>query len=308
LLAFVVTNAVVRAVRLNGRGLVPEVEELRRVLADADADATSVISRAHARLIRPLEAHLHTPNVAIVPHGPLHYVPFNVLSEHGRPLFERFGIRLLPSASVLKFMAPTAAGRHPRMLVVGNPRLDAPDADLQHAEDEARQVARLFRGHAEVLIGGHATETAVRRRAPGVGYLHFATHGHFDSRQPLASSILLARDAEHDGRLTAADLYGLDLDADLVTLSACDTGLNRIGSGDEIVGLTRGFLFAGARSIVASLWKVDDLATAALMRSFYAAFALGDKRRALAEAQHATRLRYPHPFYWGAFQLIGQPD
>jgi len=106
--------------------------------------------------------------------------------------------------------------------------------------------------------------------------------------------LLLAKDAESDGLLTVDKLYSMKLDADLVTLSACETGIGKIASGDDVVGLSRGFLYAGSRSIVASLWKVDDLATSYLMTNFYDQLKLADKREALRNAQRETMKKYPH--------------
>jgi CHAT domain-containing protein len=122
----------------------------------------------------------------------------------------------------------------------------------------------------------------------------------------LSSGLFLARGSEADGVLTVGDLYSLHWDADLVTLSACETGLGRVANGDDVIGLTRGFLYAGARSIVASLWQVDDAATERLMMSFYRNLETHDKREALRLAQIETRARYPQPMYWAAFQVVGR--
>jgi CHAT domain-containing protein len=108
--------------------------------------------------------------------------------------------------------------------------------------------------------------------------------------------------------LTVADLYTLRFDADLVTLSACETGLGKVASGDDVIGLTRGFLYAGARSIVASLWEVDDAATEQLMLAFYGNLQTHDKRESLRLAQIDTRTRYPQPLFWAAFQIVGGGD
>jgi len=159
-----------------------------------------------------------------------------------------------------------------------------------------------------VLLRREATETALNRYGGGFRYIHFATHGEFDADRPLNSALLLAGDAESDGRLTVDKLYSMKLHADLVTLSACETGLGKVVNGDDVVGLTRGFLYAGSRSIVTSLWKVDDLATSHLMTGFYSRLKDADKREALRSAMLETRSRYPHPFYWAAFQLTGNAD
>ena len=108
--------------------------------------------------------------------------------------------------------------------------------------------------------------------------------------------------------MTVSDLYTLSWDADLITLSACQTGLGKVANGDDVIGLTRGFLYAGARSIVASLWSVDDTATEQLMVNFYRNLANNDKREALRMAQIQTRKSYPQPMYWAAFQIVGRAD
>ena len=108
--------------------------------------------------------------------------------------------------------------------------------------------------------------------------------------------------------LTVDKIYSLNLDAELVTLSACETGLSEIANGDDLVGLTRGFLYAGSSSIVASLWKVDDLATGELMTCFYSELNKANKREALRTAQLETKKKYAHPYYWASFQLTGNAN
>ena len=136
--------------------------------------------------------------------------------------------------------------------------------------------------------------------------VHFATHGTFNPEKPLQSGLMLASDSKNDGILTVGELYDLNLNADLVTLSACETGLGKVANGDDVVGFTRGFLYAGTNSIVSSLWKVDDKATAILMQQFYTALKNNDKRSALRMAQLKVKNSYnPHPYFWAAFQLTG---
>jgi CHAT domain-containing protein len=120
---------------------------------------------------------------------------------------------------------------------------------------------------------------------------------------------LLAPDETHDGSLTVQDVYGLDLArADLVVLSACETQLGAQSRGDELVGLTRAFVYAGAPTVIASLWSVNDQATAVLMAAFYRHLREGrSKAQALQAAQSETRALYPHPYYWAAFVLTGDP-
>ncbi len=305
LFAFVVTTQDLRAVRLDGKNLEVDILNFRATLMDVKSPAHLEVSkRIYRRLVAPVEGLLTRPNLLVVAHGALHYLPFNALHGDSGYLIERFRIRMLPSASVLKYLRRSAPGKAAGMLAFGNPDLGDPRLDLRHAQAEAVAVSGTI-PKSRALVRGQATETAFKRFGQGFAYIHIASHGEFDPDQPLRSALRLAKDAENDGTLTIGELYSLKLDADLVTLSACETGLGKISNGDDVVGLTRGFLYAGSGSIVASLWKVDDLATAHLMTRFYGHLARGDRREALRVAQLETRREYPHPFYWAAFQLTG---
>lgn len=156
-----------------------------------------------------------------------------------------------------------------------------------------------------MLVRSDATESFVKASGGRYRMLHFATHGVFDPANPLGSSLLLAKDKDNDGRLTVAELYRLHLDADLVTLSACETALGSVAGGDDVVGFTRGLLYAGADSIVSSLWKVDDQSTRDLMVAFYSNLGGMDKAEALRQAQLTVRRAHPHPYFWAAFMLTG---
>jgi CHAT domain-containing protein len=132
-----------------------------------------------------------------------------------------------------------------------------------------------------------------------------ASHGEFDSANPLSSALLLAAPTREQGRLTVSDLYQLGLNAEIVTLSACETGLGRVASGDDVVSLTRGFLYAGTSTVLASLWQVDDDSTTYLMTRFYHHLHNNIRGEALRLAQLDTRARYPHPFFWAPFYMTG---
>jgi CHAT domain-containing protein len=132
--------------------------------------------------------------------------------------------------------------------------------------------------------------------------LHLACHGYFRPDNPLFSSLRLA-----DGWLTVRDAYDLDLSCDLVTLSACETGVSAIAPGDELIGLARGFFSAGAPALLVSLWRVDDHITADMMASFYKQLREGDgPAAALRHAQRELLERHPHPFFWSPFVLLGR--
>lgn len=304
--AFVVTRADVRAVKLSGKGLANDVAEFRAEIMDPKSNGYRAAgARLYARLIAPVVRLVKGANVTIVPHGALHYLPFNAIPAGKGHLIDYYSIRVLPSASVMKFLR-RRAGQQADLLVLGNPDLGNPRFDLPGAEKEARAVAKRF-DRAALLVRRQATESAVKANGAQFRYLHFASHGTFDPDAPLASALLLAGDGANDGRLTVGELYDLNLNADLVTLSACETALGKIAGGDDVVGFTRGFLYAGASSIVSTLWKVDDEATARLMQAFYKSLRAGaDKRQALRSAQIGVRDGYnAHPLYWAAFQLTG---
>jgi CHAT domain-containing protein len=166
-------------------------------------------------------------------------------------------------------------------------------------EEAATVAATLPR--SELYLGGDATQQVLRDRGAGSRYIHIATHGRFRADNPMFSSIRLG-----DGSLTLYDLYQLPLPADLVTLSGCSTGLNVVAQGDELVGLVRGLLSAGAKSLLLSLWDVHDQSTAELMQAFYSRLASdGEKSKALGGAMGEIRERHPHPYYWAPFVLIG---
>ena len=306
--AFVVTRDSLSSTRLDVRQLESEVAAFRRAIQDYRSDRWKESSaKLYARLIAPIRDKLHSPNILVVPHGVLHYLPFNALHDGNQFLIEGYSIRLLPAATVLRFIKPKPADKPGMLLAFGNPDLGDTRYDLAFAQKEAEDVARTM-PNSRVLVRREATKTAFRKYASDFLILHVASHGDFDAEKPLASSLLLAPDGQDDGRLTVSDLYSMRVDADLVTLSACETGLGKVANGDDVVGLTRGFLYAGTRAIIASLWQVDDRSTDELMTAFYKSLSKGlNKQQALRSAQTDFLRKQPHPFYWAAFQLTGNP-
>jgi len=305
MIAFILSAQGLKAIKLNSDNLADDIQQFRKLLDNpASSGYMESSHRLYARLIQPIESSLGHRNLIIVPHGSLHYLPFNVLHNGKGYLIDHYSIRVLPSASVIKYLTAKKSSQPANILVFGNPDLGDPRYDLVYAQNEAIAVAKT-QPLSKVLLRKEATETAFKKYGGGFNYIHFATHGQFNADAPLSSALWLARDAESDGMLTVDKLYSTKLDADLVTLSACETGLGKIANGDDIVGLSRGFLYAGSSSIVASLWKVDDLATSDLMTRFYSTMKTKDKREALRSAQLDTMSKYPHPFYWASFQLTG---
>ena len=289
-----------RAFTLDGAGLLQDVRDFRAAITQRTPQALVLAQKLHRRLVAPLEQTLGNRAVLLVPHGVLHYLPFAALHDGHRFLLDKHPLRLSTSASALKFLRHTPVVAGAPVLILGNPT-----GDLPSAEQEARRLKRLMPG-STLLIGPAATRAALFAQAPPARTVHIASHAVFDVRQPLDSRLMLApAGAPETGELRVSDIYGLQLTADLVTLSACETGLGRITDGGEVIGMTRGFLYAGASSVVASLWQVPDDATATLMESFYAKLPRQNKRDALRAAQLELMHRGEPPYAWASFYLSG---
>lgn len=247
----------------------------------------------------------------IVPHGILHYLPFAALprsSERGvKFLAEEYVLANLPAATALVYGKGAAQPRQ-NLLALAPAR-----ARLLFAESEARSISRFFPHQPMVLVGAQATESSFKKHAPDFGVIHLASHGFLNKLNPLFSGVELEADRNEDGRLQVFEILRMRLHASLVTLSACDTALGSgyfadVPAGEDFVGLTRAFLFAGTPSVLASLWEVNDQSTAELMQGFYRHLARTDKATALALAQRAMLRRggrFAHPSFWAPFVLVG---
>ena len=300
-----VTADQVVARRASAAGLDAAVRRYRTLVETRHADTLAAAQQLYQRLIAPVAGAIGGRDLVLVPHGALHYLPFAALHDGSDYLQARHRLRHLPSASVQKYLRVPGKAALPPLLILGNPDLGQAELDLPAAEQEALRIAALAPG-SRVLTRAQASETLFRQLGPGYRYLHVAAHGDFKGEQPLASRLALAPDKDNDGALKVEELFGLRLEADLVTLSACETGLAKALNGDDLVGMTRGFLYAGASNIVASLWEVEDTTTAELMTGFYQALKAGSsKKAALQQAQSALRARHPEPMFWAAFYLTG---
>jgi CHAT domain-containing protein len=253
-------------------------------------------------------------HLIIVPSGPLHYLPFALLQdESGNYLLDEFTLSFAPSASIFAFCRERS-GQKPTiekypLLALGNPDTDLPQESLFFSEKEVTSIGFAFI-NAEMLLGNEAKESVLFEEAPNSSAVHLACHGIFDASNPMFSSLFLAPGGGEDGRLEMLEIFDLNLDhCSLVTLSACESGLGKVGGGEEIVGLTRSFIYAGSPRVISTLWKVDDLATAVLVKQFYRYLKSGmTPAGALRRAQqHVRRRIHSHPAYWAAFRLTGEP-
>ncbi|NJO28954.1 MAG: tetratricopeptide repeat protein [Richelia sp. SL_2_1] len=299
--------------------------------------AKNKLKRLHELLINPIADLLPknpSARVTFIPQGSLFLVPFPALQDKdGKYLIEKHTILTSPSIQVLELTRKQKQriGNKPiqanNTLIVGNPTMpavspkigEAPQqlTPLPGAELEAKAIAKLFK--TQSLTGNQATETEVTKRLSQARLIHLATHGLFDDIQGLNSGIALAPDPPSspfkggqegggDGLLTAGEILDLKLNAELVVLSACDTGRGRI-SGDGVIGLSRSLITAGVPSVLVSLWAVPDAPTAELMTEFYQNLQKSpDKAQALRQAMLKTMKQHPNPVDWAAFTMIGEAE
>lgn len=272
--------------------------------------ASDYVSRFEEALLRATQAHLRGlyeglfaplansvrgQHLVVVPYGPLHSLPFHALFDGSRYLIDRFCLSYAPSASIYVHCHRVSIANRKRSLVLG-----IEDPRLCFVREEVQAVAAEV-PTPEVLLGAEATAQALRDKGRYSSVIHIATHGYFRQDSPMFSAIRLA-----DSYVTLYDLYHMNLPADLLTLSGCVTGLDVIEKGDELLGLSRGLLYAGARSLLLSLWDVDDRSTSEFMKLFYTGIRhRKNKAEALQGAMVELRRRYPHPYYWAPFKLIG---
>jgi CHAT domain-containing protein/tetratricopeptide (TPR) repeat protein len=272
-----------------------------RHLEVLDNHARILLRRLFTLLIEPVADLIDgAQRLVFVPHGMLHGIPFAALHDGTAFLVERYELVVAPSASAVKFCRQRRTKRKgrqtgPRCVVIAH----SADGTLPGVLAEGEVVARLFGGTR--LFEKRATVASVRQHIQTADIVHMAAHGHSRPDAPLFSHLRLA-----DGQLTALDCLGLRLDCELVTLSACETGRGVVAPGDEPIGLTRSLLYAGARSVIQSLWQVDDDATRRLMSDMYERLRSGVGRgEALRNAQRAFLPQSAHIAFWAAFELVG---
>jgi CHAT domain-containing protein len=235
----------------------------------------------------------------------LHYLPFAALLDEQGYLGASYTFFYLPSVSALQFVKQNRkAGGADRMLALAQGTADGLPF-LQYARTTTEEIAKLY--NAKALTNNEATELALRANASTSNILFLAAHGKLNTASPLFSNIVLSPDKDNDGSLEVHEVYGLDLGrTNLVVLSACQTQLGRGGAGDDLVGLNRAFIYAGAPTVIASLWSVPERQTGELMLSFFRHLKGGSsKAAALSAAQAEVRKERPNPYYWAAFILTG---
>jgi CHAT domain-containing protein/uncharacterized protein HemY len=343
-----ITRSAHQLFRLPDRKTIQEqVEIIRFSLQDPSQSTSEFLVQAgyalYEELVKPAESFFSKKSkIIIIPDGILNYLPIEVLMT-GREeidpegsfsdlpfLVRKYPLSYVQSASVLKSLlsvqtadTKTNSGSK-RLIAFGDPVFENTGniqiaavkkfSRLEYTGTEVEKISSLFRnGSADVYLRNDATEENVKKggELKKFNYIHFATHGYINEEKPDLSSLVLTRgnSSEEDGFLQATEIFNLNLNADLVVLSACQTGLGKLIRGEGMVGLTRAFMYAGTPSIVVSLWSVSDMSTAVLMGEFYKNLIKNKltKTDALRKAQLTLIAggKYAHPFYWAPFILIG---
>ncbi len=292
-LAIFVVNAglTTKIVEIGEREVFEDVTRFRNFLTQLEIEkAEEILTRFYKLLIKPVEQYLSKDKeVVIVPHSYLHQIPFQAL-KGDRYLIEDYKICFAQSASSLKFLKK---GIGKGVLVVGNPT-----KDLEFAEDEAIEVAKLL--NTKPILRDEAKRDKIMREIKNKEILHFSCHGWFYPLNPSLSRITLS-----DGDITAADFMDLEMNANLTVLSACETALSDIVRGDEVEGLIRAIQYAGCRFVIASLWKVDDESTKELFLKFYSESGDIVDRIRKAEISQLRMMKEYGFYHWAPFQVYG---
>jgi CHAT domain-containing protein/tetratricopeptide (TPR) repeat protein len=256
----------------------------------------SHLESLYDELIAPLRQYCQGKRLIIVPHGPLHFLPFHALKSGEEYLCDSFTISYAPSASVFFACQGKPASVNTSSLVFG-----IADERAPQILEEAQSVAALL-PQSTLCVGNEATSSMLREKGPQTGLLHIATHGVYRQDNPMFSGIRLG-----DGYLNLFDLYQMRLNSNLVALSGCATGMNFVAAGDELLGLQRGLFYAGASTLLLSLWDVHDQSTSEFMQLFYREYLrTGKMASALQHAMQQLRQKNPHPYFWAPFVLVGK--
>jgi CHAT domain-containing protein len=279
-----------------------------RMIEDQLERLHACLEKLFAILIVPvLPVILGKKHFIIIPHGPLHRVPWAALRGAGRYLVESHSISLLPSASLGIALKSRAASESGQAIFFGNPDREHESLRLPGAEREVEAAFQVLNAGPSPFTGSSATKSALFEHAPNARLLHLACHHFFDASAPLFSFLKLAGESGSQF-VYAFEVAELRLSSELVTLSACESGRSRIGTGDEQYGIVRAFLAAGARSVVSTLWNIEDDSAAALFTDFYSTAG----RLGLAEALAATQRNmlknpsYSLPNFWAPYVLSGE--
>ena len=339
----VIDNKTIRTIPLTSGSRIESLVDSYLAQVRAKKKTTGVAKELYSILLGTLRPDVSKTRLIVVPDGKLHLLPFDALiNEKGDYVLKSHVVSYAPSATVLHLLKSQPTNRTTKCASLGNRRraiwwginLIANNSSrgkatsspvrglydltgeklplLPGTAEEVQTIAAFAGAHSIVLAGPKATETSFRSQPlEKVRVLHLAVHGISSSMAPERAALVLGRGAndQDDGLLQAREIAEMDLAAELVTLSACDTGAGRLVGQEGIVNLVRSFLYAGARSVVASIWAADDAFTTSLMKRFYANLAKGiDRGAALQQAKLDLIEQFGDdsvPFFWAGFTMIG---
>jgi CHAT domain-containing protein/Tfp pilus assembly protein PilF len=295
-------------VKINNNDLSGIIKDTRSAIRSNEPENTTAgLSRLYRLLFEPVENQMENiSNLVVIPNGALHFLPFQALIDNqGEYLVQKYNIVYSPSAGIYIICNDRLVRRGMRFMGMALSDVTVDNkTGLPGTDDELRKILPLFPDNIS-SFGMQSTETFAKKNAGDYNFIHFATHGSYNYKQPLYSYLLFPPSQEDDGRLNVYEVLEMNLNAKLVTLSACETGLGNLTRGDEITGLSRAFLFAGSSSVLVSLWSVADYSTSMLMTKFYGYLKDHTLQEALTLAQRDVIKVYPQPLYWSPFILIG---
>ncbi|MEQ8416251.1 MAG: CHAT domain-containing protein [Imperialibacter sp.] len=336
--AWVIGNGLFRykLLETNQAQLKNDIKALRNSIKfNLQSEIDNRLASLHSQLIAPLYEWIQPyDNIGIIPHSSLHFLPFQALvDETGAYLIADKNLFFNPSAAIY-YLSSNSKGENGKMLSValGNHIIGAHKA-LPGTQFEINQISQFYQQYTPRYGEGNS-EDYFKENAHQYNLIHVATHGVLSDKQPLYSYLLMSASEQEDGRLTVNEIMDMKLSSKLVTLSACETALGDLNNGDELVGLSRAFLYAGTEAVIVSLWTVDDLSTSLLMTKFHQflsedyspAQALGMAQRAMLKQEfqlsdsRGVKLKWENrleeevgvanrfrssPYYWAPFVLIG---
>lgn len=305
----ITTSSITRkTVNIDRNSLANLIEKTRKSIeSNSQSGATAGLSQLYSLLLAPVEKDLASlTNLVIIPNGSLHFLPFQALiNGKGEYLVQKLNLVYSPSASVYILCKDREVKNGSMFMGMALSDISVDNnIGLPGTEDELKKILPLFTNNISTF-GVQSTESFAKKNAGGYNFIHFATHGSYNYRQPLYSYLLFPPSDDDDGRLNVFEVFELNINSKLVTLSACETGLGNINQGDELIGLSRAFIFAGSSSVLVSLWSVADYPTSLLMTNFYRYIKDHPLQEALTLAQRDVIKVFPQPLYWSPFILIG---
>jgi CHAT domain-containing protein/Flp pilus assembly protein TadD len=298
----------VKTVEIARDRLLKLTEDTRKsIQAMAGEETSANLKELYSILVGPFENSLDNfSSLLVIPNGSLHFLPFQAfIDRQGKYLAESFNIVYAPSAGVFVVCNDKMVRSGSKLLGVALADVSVDNnVGLPGTGDELNRIVKLFPDNLSVT-GKQGSETFIKENAASCNILHLATHGIHNYRRPLYSCLLFPPSEKDDGRLNVYEVFEMNINARLVTLSACETGLGNLSMGDEMTGLSRAFLYAGSSSVIVSLWPVADYPTALLMSNFYGYMKEYTLAEALTRAQRDVIKAFPQPVYWSPFILIG---